>query len=148
MREIREIVLHCSASDRFDQTAEMIRRWQMAPDFPGGPLRDIAYHYFIRMNGQIERGRPENVVGAGIKGRNANSLHICVAGDRDFRPMQFDSLQLLLRSLAAKYPNATLHGHREFDGQGKTCPNFAYGWLRDFWNEHRARANKRKTQDR
>ncbi|MDO5643861.1 MAG: N-acetylmuramoyl-L-alanine amidase [Paracoccus sp. (in: a-proteobacteria)] len=42
--------------------------------------RDVGYHYVIRRDGTIERGRPESKVGAHVAGHNATSIGICCIG--------------------------------------------------------------------
>ena len=57
--------------------------------------------------------------------------HVCVClcgGDLDleysgdFNPEQFESLRYLISTLMDKYPQATIHAHREF--ANKACPSF------------------------
>lgn len=69
------IVLHHSASA--DVPAAEIHRWHLARGWVG-----IGYHFVIRNNGDIERGRPLEAVGAhaGL-GVNGNSIGICLTGD-------------------------------------------------------------------
>lgn len=42
----------------------------------------IGYHYVIRRDGSIEKGRPDDMVGAHTSGQNANSLGICYEGGK------------------------------------------------------------------
>lgn len=139
MRRITRIVEHCSAarpSAARKETAEIIdamhrrdRGWSM-----------IGYHYFIRVDGTIERGRDEGRIGAGVFGFNANSLHICYAGGLDLLGKACDtrteaqkaSLNKLRADLFNRYPNAKGCGHRDFspdkDGDGKIEPN---EWMKE-----------------
>ena len=93
----------------------------------------MGYHYFIRVNGRLEVGRKEEVVGAHCKGYNKNSIGICLAGLTKFSSKQFNTLQKLLDALKERYPTATLHGHREFNPH-KTCPVFDYSKFKHRWN--------------
>jgi N-acetylmuramoyl-L-alanine amidase len=69
------IVLHHSASA--DVPAAEIHRWHLARGWAG-----IGYHFVIRNNGDIERGRPLEAVGAHAgPGVNGNSIGICLTGD-------------------------------------------------------------------
>lgn len=119
MRPVDKIILHCSASDDPKQTAAMIDSWHKARGFS-----KIGYHYFIRLDGTIERGRGLDEVGAHAEGHNKTSIGICLAGLTKFNNAQFDSLRQVLRQLKLIYPRATVHGHREFSS--KTCPVFDY----------------------
>lgn len=127
MRKIREIIVHCSATaEGKDFRASDIDRWHRERGF-----RCIGYHYVVRLDGSIERGRPETEIGAHCKGHNSISIGVCyiggLAGDgrtpRDTRtPAQKAALLRLLRELKRRYPGAAIHGHREF--APKACPCF------------------------
>lgn len=124
MREIDRIILHCSASDRVDQTAAMIDLWHMARGFKSPQGVHIGYHYFIRRDGTLEGGRLIEEIGAHCEGKNAKSIGICLAGLTSFSTNQFATLTTLLQTLKQIYPNATIHPHSELDTKGKTCPVF------------------------
>lgn len=127
MRQIKEIIIHCSATpDGRDYTVSDIDRWHRARGF-----RKIGYHYVIYRDGSIHEGRPIAEAGAHCKGHNAHSIGICYIGgiDKDGRtpkdtrtPEQKASLSALVNQLQATYPEATLHGHNEF--APKACPSF------------------------
>ena len=127
MRNITEIIVHCSATpEGKDYTVEDIRRWHKERGFD-----DIGYHYVIYRNGEIYRGRREDRVGAHCVGHNSNSIGICyiggLAADRktakDTRTAaQKASLKVLLKNLKANFPEARICGHRDF--AKKACPSF------------------------
>lgn len=74
MRTINQIIIHCSATpEGRDDSAADINRWNK--DHGG-----IGYHYVIRLNGTIERGRPVEQIGAHCKGHNATSIGVCYIG--------------------------------------------------------------------
>jgi len=116
LRAISKIILHCSASDSDTQTAAVIDQWHKERGWA-----KIGYHYFIRKNGLIESGRAVEEIGAHVHGQNSDSLGICVAGLKHFEPTQFESLQDLLLCLRRIWPDASIHGHNEFD-KNKECP--------------------------
>lgn len=120
MREVKRIILHCSASDIPMQDAAMIDRWHKARGF-----NKIGYHYFIKHDGTVEKGRGLGEVGAHAEGYNKDSIGICLAGLTLFTFAQMQALKKLLSELKPLYPKATVHGHREFN-QNKTCPVFDY----------------------
>lgn len=127
MREIKEIILHCSDTpEGRNDTAADIRRWHKAKGW-----NDIGYHYVIDLDGTVEPGRDVEIAGAHAQGHNANSIGICYIGGRckdagtakDTRTdAQKASLLLLLKYLRAKYPSARIIGHR--DVSEKPCPSF------------------------
>lgn len=127
MRHINEIIIHCSATpEGRDYTVADIDRCHKARGWRG-----IGYHYVIYRDGSVHAGRPVEQIGAHCTGHNANSIGICyiggVAADgktpKDTRtPAQRIALRELVEELRAKYPGATVHGHREF--ASKACPSF------------------------
>ncbi len=121
MRKITKIILHCSASDRVDQTAAMMDLWHKARGFKSPSGKHIGYHFFIRPDGTLEHGREIEEVGAHCEGHNSNSIGICLAGLKKFSPNQFATLVTLLQTLKGVYPKATVHPHNEFN-KNKACP--------------------------
>lgn len=127
MRKISKIIVHCSATpEGRDITIEDIDRWHKARGWKG-----VGYHYVIHLDGSIHPGRSEDEVGAHCSGENSKSIGICYIGGlakdcltpKDTRTeAQKQSLLKLLKELKERYPNATIHGHREF--AAKACPCF------------------------
>ena len=126
MRAIDEIIVHCTATPKGrDVSVEDITRWHRERGFA-----TIGYHYVVLLDGTIERGRPEEQVGAHCKGHNSRSIGVAYVGgcDKAMRPKdtrtvrQRASLRHLLKELKAKYPTASIHGHNEF--ADKACPSF------------------------
>lgn len=107
----------------------MITEWHLKRGFS-----TIGYHYFIKSDGAVERGRAEEEVGAHCEGHNARSIGICLAGLTRFSDPQFKALRNLLGELKQRYPHATLHGHREFN-PSKTCPVYVYDHLVQAWKD-------------
>ena len=127
MRKINEIIVHCAATrEGRDFTVEDITRWHKARGFA-----TIGYHYVIYRDGSIHEGRPLEQIGAHCVGHNKHSIGICYIGGcasdgktpKDTRtPEQKEALLALLRRLKAQFPNATIHGHRDF--AAKACPSY------------------------
>ncbi|MBP3354444.1 MAG: N-acetylmuramoyl-L-alanine amidase [Bacteroidales bacterium] len=136
MRAIDEIIVHCTATpEGRDISVEDITRWHIDRGFT-----TIGYHYVVLLDGTIERGRPEEQVGAHCKGHNSRSIGIAYVGgcDKAMRPKdtrtvrQCASLARLLKELKTKYPTATIHGHNEF--ANKACPSFdVQKWINEIW---------------
>lgn len=125
------IVIHCSATRAtLDIGVPEITRWHIQRGFD-----TVGYHYVIRRNGELETGRPEQAIGAHVRGHNANSVGICLAGGVDgqnnpqnnFSDEQFSTLKILLQQLVERYPGARILGHRDLspdkNGDGKISPN-------------------------
>ncbi|MBR1506126.1 MAG: N-acetylmuramoyl-L-alanine amidase, partial [Prevotella sp.] len=92
----------------------------------------IGYHYVIRRDGTIERGRAEEMVGAHCVGHNSHSIGVCYEGGLDIRGRPADTrteaqrrtLRKLLEQLHRAYPRALIVGHHDLNPQ-KDCPCFA-----------------------
>ena len=127
MRTINEIIIHCADTpEGRDNTVADITRWHKDKGY-----RTIGYHYVVYRDGSIHTGRPIEEIGAHCKGHNAHSIGICYIGGqsadgkvhKDTRtPEQKEALLSLLRRLKARFPNATIYGHRDFSS--KPCPCF------------------------
>ena len=126
-RNIKELIVHCSATpEGKDYSVDTIRQWHLQRGFS-----DIGYHYVIYRDGSIHIGRDESIIGAHCTGHNANSIGVCYIGGcasdgktpKDTRTaQQKQSLVKLLKELKTKYPQASIHGHRDFSS--KACPSF------------------------
>jgi N-acetylmuramoyl-L-alanine amidase len=127
MRTINKIIIHCSATaEGRPFTVNDIDRWHRQRGF-----RCIGYHFVIYLDGSVHQGRPIAEVGAHCLGQNANSIGICYIGGcaadgktpKDTRTQaQKSALIQLITELRQQFPNATIHGHRDF--ANKACPSF------------------------
>jgi N-acetylmuramoyl-L-alanine amidase len=126
MRKIDKIIVHCTATKEgkeFD--VEDIRRWHKARGW-----NDIGYHYLILLDGTIQKGRKDSVVGAHCKGHNSRSIGVCYVGGVDENNKPKDTrtheqklkLKILVEELLEEHQGATVHGHNEFSS--KACPSF------------------------
>ena len=127
MRELKRIIVHCSATKpSMDIGASEIRKWHKAKGWS-----DIGYHYVIRRDGRVEDGRPVVTPGAHVKGHNADSIGICLVGgvdkkgkpDANFSIDQYQELETLVFRLRVKYGQMPVSGHRDFTNK-KACPCF------------------------
>ena len=91
----------------------------------------IGYHYVVRRNGTVEKGRTEETTGAHCVGHNAHSIGICYEGglDENGKPAntltreQYDRLHDLFYILHQLFPMAKIVGHRDLPGTTpKDCP--------------------------
>ena len=93
----------------------------------------VGYHFVIRRDGTVEKGRPETELGAHVHNHNTGSIGICCAGgiERATGPnvgvdnrttAQKAATVALIRELLTRYPSAKVVGHRDL---GATqCPGF------------------------
>lgn len=89
----------------------------------------IAYHYYIRKDGTIYRGRPENMRGGHTTNWNWCSIGICFEGNFEVELMneaQIEAGRQLIADIVKRYPNITVGQHKEF--QQTSCPgkNFPF----------------------
>lgn len=126
MRKINRIIIHCSATKEGQPfTAKDIDLWHKQRGWDG-----IGYHYVILLDGTVQKGRPDDVIGAHTVGYNTGSIGICYIGGLDSSGNAKDTrtngqrtaLVRLVSEVKEKYPDATIHGHNEF--ANKDCPCF------------------------
>ena len=128
MRQIKEIIIHCSATrEGQDIPVEVIKDWHVN----GRGWSDIGYHFYIDIKGEIHKGRDIARIGAHCSGHNRNSIGVCYCGGvesdgktpKDTRTEE-QKLGLLhvLKTLKAMYPKAVIYSHNEF--ANKACPSF------------------------
>ncbi len=108
--------VRCSAAD--------IHSWHLANGWAG-----IGYHFLVRKDGSVYRGRPIWAVGAHVLGKNDCSVGICAEGDYQTRDKtmpeaQKKAIKELLKYLKEIYPNAKIVGHREIGDSN--CPGRYY----------------------
>ena len=117
---INFLVVHCSDTDNNKNlNASDIHKMHLSFGWDG-----IGYHKVICRSGEIENGRPEYWIGAHVKGKNDKSLGVCLIGRDSFTKKQFFSLEKVLKSWKALYPQAKIIGHCDSGNTQKTCPNF------------------------
>lgn len=83
----------------------------------------IGYHYFIRKDGSIYKGRADNIIGAHAKGYNSTSLGICFEGQYTKETMpqaQIDAGRELVAYLKKKYNISKVYKHN--DVNATDCP--------------------------
>ena len=126
MRKIDKIIIHCSATkEGFDYSVNDVKSWHLQRGWS-----DVGYHYIIRIDGTIQKGRDVSKIGAHCKGHNEKSIGVCYIGGLNYTgisedtrtPLQKHALKELIKELKELYPNASVHGHNEFSP--KACPCF------------------------
>ena len=100
----RRIILHHAAA--VTCTPQQVHQWHLANGWTG-----IGYHFFVRKEGTVYRGRPEDTVGAHAGNNNYDSLGVCFEGsfDRETMPdAQLRAGQELVAYLKQKYGISTV----------------------------------------
>ena len=127
MRTITLIVIHCSAVRPGQRSsAKDIDQWHKDRGWKG-----IGYHYVIRRDGSIEKGRDISEVGAHCYPHNSHSIGICYEGGLNEKgeaadtrtPEQKEVLRELVVQLHRKFPKALIVGHHDLE-PSKPCPCF------------------------
>lgn len=117
-----EVILHHAEAS--SATVWDINQWHLDNGWVG-----IGYHYYIRKDGSIYRGRPEWAVGAHATGHNDRSIGICCEGAYMTETMpaaQLASLKALLRDIMGRYGTLALKRHR--DVNSTSCPGDRFPW--------------------
>ncbi|USL90055.1 hypothetical protein [Vibrio phage vB_VpaS_CHI] len=143
----KRITVHCSANRKGRYlTATELRKFHTDPEPVGKGWSDIGYHFVIRTDGAVDKGRPITRQGAGVGGQNKDNVHICLVGGLDakgkpaftYTDVQMNALYGLISDLTDKYqiPLDKVCGHRDYspdlNGDGnitedewiKVCPCF------------------------
>lgn len=127
MRNINKIILHCSAT-KTDQSFDIdnIRDWHVN----GNGWSDVGYHFYIKLDGTIQKGRPIERSGAHTKGHNKDSIGLCFEGG--YHPdgslwseptiAQQKTFINWLKTIEPEFGRIPIHGHREYSN--KDCPGF------------------------
>jgi N-acetylmuramoyl-L-alanine amidase len=128
-RPITEVVVH--ATETFtnkDIGSIEINNMQIELGHEG-----IGYHYVIRRDGRLQRGRPVNTVGehAPINGHDAFSIGLALVGglnvssgdnnptdyrsSQSFTREQFTTLEKFIKSFYRRFPGGQVFGHNDID---------------------------------
>ena len=145
MNRIDFIAIHASATDAtMDWGVEDVRRLHRSKGW-----RDVGYHYIIKRDGTLQKGRADTTPGAHEPRINKRSIAICMIGgapDRNsaafrkglgednYTDAQWVTLKSIVTKLHGKYPDAEVLGHRDIPGVAKACPSFD---ARKWWAENK-----------
>lgn len=114
------IILHHAAASNC--SADDVDRWHKNKGWTC-----IGYHFFVRKDGSIYRGRREEAVGAHAYGSNTDSIGICAEGNFENETMgdvQKQALKELVAYLKNKYGITKVQRHR--DVNATACPGKNY----------------------
>ena len=125
------VIHHVGNTDRNVNSAA-IHRWHLQNGWKG-----IGYHYIIRKDGTIERGRPLDTTGAHCYNQNEHTVGICVVGNFELsRPTQaqFRAAEQLIGAVCGIYgiipTDQTVVGHKYYNRTD--CPGlYLQQWVPD-----------------
>lgn len=110
------IILHHRAGSG---SAQSIHSEHLANDWSG-----IGYHFYVRNDGTVYRGRPIEPVGAHCQGYNDFSVGVCFEGnyqtETGMPSAQFQAGIELVSYLKRLYPTAAVKKHNDF--MATACP--------------------------
>lgn len=138
-RDITEVVVHWTGT-YIDQDigAEDVHGWHQARGWSG-----CGYHYVIRRDGTIERGRPINIEGAHAlaNGHNNRSIGVSFAagytvpastglrnpptGKESITAEQMKAFDQFMNKFYAVWPGGQAFGHNDTDPSNKIDPGFS-----------------------
>lgn len=131
---VTAIFVHCSATrpdwmegKNLDDKIREITRWHRAKGWG-----TIGYQWVIDRDGQIGKGRSEEMVGAHVAGHNTGSIGICLIGGHGssesdsfldhYTPEQETALRKLISEIKTRAQITKVRGHNEV--AAKACPGF------------------------
>jgi N-acetyl-anhydromuramyl-L-alanine amidase AmpD len=128
LREINSIWVHCTATKPSqDIGVKTVRSWHVRRGWS-----DIGYHFLIKRDGKIQKGRKIERAGAHTRGYNSTSVGIALVGginekgrpQFNFTKEQMVSLDHLATELCETYgiDAKKVRGHNEVSA--KACPCF------------------------
>lgn len=122
--QVKRIILHHAEATKC--TIDDIHRWHLNNGWSG-----CGYHFLIRKDGSIYRGRPEKSLGAHTSNHNTGSLGVCFEGAFNKEVMteaQIKSGQELVTYLCDKYNllKANVYKHKDFNSTDCPGANFPF----------------------
>lgn len=106
----KRLIIHHSATEN-EESPEEIHKFHLEKGWSG-----IGYHFYIRKDGTIYRGRDENFIGSHAKTANYNTLGICLEGNFEKEGLKEEQKKSLINLgfyLSLKYPIKDILPHRD-----------------------------------
>ena len=116
------LVLHHAAASGF--TAQQIHQVHLNNGWSG-----IAYHYYVRKDGCVYRGRPEDKAGAHTHDENYHTIGICFEGNFETDEMggaEFEAGRALVADIRERYPGIDVKRHKDFNATACPGKNFPF----------------------
>lgn len=136
-REVESVIVHWSETHTNKNIgSEEINGWHLKADLDG-----IGYHYVIRRDGSLQRGRPINIVGQHTPGLDDLSIGICFIGGinaptgtpnaenflsaQSLTRSQMNTFDHFCRAVYKVFPGMVFNGHSDVDTTGENIdPGF------------------------
>tara|TARA_B110000902_G_scaffold47748_2_gene54274 strand:- start:7715 stop:9190 length:1476 start_codon:yes stop_codon:yes gene_type:complete len=137
-REITQFIAHWTGTyTNQDIGADEVHSWHLDRGWSG-----CGYHYIIRRDGRLQRGRPLDKQGAhsGAYGHNRRSIGVSMAGGyncpsgtprpnkyisaQSLTPAQMNTFKMFAKSFYEAWPDGQALGHNDTSDQGKVDPGF------------------------
>ena len=134
MREIKYIVIHCTATSRYTKVQSILNYWKDVLKW-----KNPGYHFLIDYKGVTHSLLSIDKIANGVAGYNSNSIHISYIGGVDSKGKALDTrsesqkVEMLrnITRLKSMFPSAIIKGHRDFPNVKKECPSFDVAtWLK------------------
>lgn len=113
------IILHHAAGNG---SVESVHNYHKGLGWSG-----IGYHYYVRKDGSIYRGRPEEMVGGHTSGYNYCSIGVCAEGNFETDVMsdaQREAIRAMVLDIRTRYPDTQTIRHK--DVAATACPGKNY----------------------
>lgn len=136
------LVLHHEAGS--GTTAQQIHNYHKNVNKWAG----IAYHYYVRKDGSVYRGRPENMIGGHCLNYNYCSIGICFEGNFENEQMgqaQIDAGWELIADILRRYPGISVRRHKDLNATACPGRNFPFDVLTGKYNP--TKENKGMTEE-
>ncbi len=94
----------------------------------------IGYHFYVRKDGSVFKGRPIGSVGAHTKGKNSLSIGVCFEGNFETETMSVRQIQAgreIVEYLKDLYPQAVVKKHRDFEATACPGKNFPFDKIKE-----------------
>ena len=145
MRTINKIYIHCTANSVDSNGQSKLTVNDIDKFHRSKGWQCCGYHLVVTTKGEIQRGRADEMIGAGVTGDNSNSLHLAYIGGLDVKGKNADTRNKEQKEAICKavsewmkkynIPITNVFGHYQAASAkkvGKTCPNFK---IEDFRKE-------------
>ena len=127
MRNIKYIVIHCTATPQDTKISSILNYWRNVLKW-----KNPGYHFIIDKAGNICKLQDITQTANGVQNYNKYSIHVSYIGGIDNKGNPVDNRtlkqkhQLLckVRELKRMFPNSVVLGHRDFPNVHKACPSF------------------------
>lgn len=121
-----KLILHHAAA--YNCSVDDIHSWHLNNGWAG-----IGYHFLVRSNGSVHRGRPIDTVGAHTYGENYNSIGVCFEGnfeDETMSEAQKKAGAELVTYIRKLYPSiTTVAKHKDYNATACPGKNFPFDYI-------------------